>query len=184
RNPAITSLLNGHAVKVRFGSISVTSSVGSIRRSARAQLAPPKPPPITTTRARDCAWEGQGKVNAAAEAAIPRTTFLRVIRRSACMSRFPVCGGGREAAARWSGKGYVLIPQRHRAITLSGRREVSVENGGSSHADRWLADASPEATARHQDRFHLRHLADTHRIVGVEIRLLDAAILHRASAVE
>src|SRR5215212_538272 len=85
---------------------------------------------------------------------------------------------------RWSGKGYVLIPQWHRPDTLSGRREVSVENGRSSHADCRLADASPEAAARHQDRFHLRHLADPHRIVGVEIRLLDAAILHGASAVE
>src|SRR5947207_9770617 len=89
-----------------------------------------------------------------------------------------------KAAARWSGKGYALIPQWHRPDTLSGRREVSVENGRSSHADRRLADASPEATARHQDRFHLRHLVDPHRIVGVEIRLLNAAILHGASAVE
>ena len=54
--------------------------------SARAQAAPPKPPPITTMRAADCAWDGHGKANDAAVVAMPRTTFLRVIRRSASMS--------------------------------------------------------------------------------------------------
>ena len=47
--PTITELLNGHAVKVAFGSTSVTAIFGSAWRSARAQLAPAKPPPTTTT---------------------------------------------------------------------------------------------------------------------------------------
>ena len=50
RWPAITSLLNGQAVKVALGSTSTTSMRGSERRRKRAAVAPPKPPPITTTR--------------------------------------------------------------------------------------------------------------------------------------
>src|ERR1700757_1877271 len=89
RKPAMTSLLNGQAVNVRFGSTSVTCSLGLIFRNARAQAAPPKPPPITTMRAADCARDGEGKANDAAVAAMPRTTFLRVvIRRSASMNTF------------------------------------------------------------------------------------------------
>src|ERR1700737_4820799 len=89
----MTLLLNGQAVKVRFGSTSVTCSLGSIRRSARAQLAPPKPPPITTMRAADCANEGRGNVSDAAVAAMPQTTFLRVIRGSASISIIRLSGG-------------------------------------------------------------------------------------------
>jgi len=55
--------------------------------SARAQLAPPKPPPITTIRAADWASEGQEIDSDAAVAAMPRTTFLRVIWRSAFMGK-------------------------------------------------------------------------------------------------
>jgi hypothetical protein len=53
--------------------------LGLIFRKARAQAAPPKPPPITTTRAADWAWDGQGKANVTAVVAMPRTTFLRVV---------------------------------------------------------------------------------------------------------
>src|SRR4051812_48056899 len=74
----MTSLLKGQAVNVRFGSISVTCNLGSIFRNARAQLAPPKPPPMTTIRAADCANEGHGNVEAAMDAAIPRATSRRV----------------------------------------------------------------------------------------------------------
>src|ERR1700754_204709 len=114
RKPAITSLLNGQATKVRFGSISVTCSRASIRFSARAQLAPPNPPPITTTRAADWASEGDGRVSAAAHAAMPRTTFLRVIRRSAFMRQIQVVSGGREGRRLLSGEADVLVLQRHR----------------------------------------------------------------------
>src|SRR5258706_734732 len=145
RKPAITSLLNGQAAKVRFGSISVTSSFGSIRFNARAQLAPPKPPPITTMRAVDCANEGQAKAHEVADAAMPRTTFLRVIWRSASMSTFPKirrrpCGSPPAA----SGERDVLVPQRHRADPFSCRCEVGVEHGGRRHADRGFTDAAPE----------------------------------------
>src|ERR1700722_5402714 len=51
RSPAITSLLNGHAVNCGLASTSVTSRRGSARRRNRAAVAPPNPPPTTTTRA-------------------------------------------------------------------------------------------------------------------------------------
>ena len=57
------------------------------------EVAPLKPPPITTTRAADCAIEGRGKASAAADAAMPRTTFLRVILRRASIS----------ISGKWSG---------------------------------------------------------------------------------
>ncbi len=83
-----------------------------------------------------------------------------------------------------SGKRNVLIPQRHRANSFAGRREVGVEHGGRRDADRRLADTAPEAAARHDDRLNLRHLADPHRIVGIEVRLLDTAVLDGAPAIE
>ena len=78
----------------------------------------------------------------------------------------------------------IEIGQRHRTDALAGRGEVGVEHGRRSNGDCRLADAAPEATARHHDRFHLRHLADPHRIIGVEVGLLDAAVLDRAAAIE
>src|SRR5258708_2572089 len=87
-------------------------------------------------------------------------------------------------AAWLSGEGDVLVLQRHRADALSRRREVGVEHRGRRHANGRLADAAPEAAARHDDRFHLRHLGDPHRIVGIEVGLLDAAVLDRAAAIE
>jgi len=45
-------------------------------------------------RAADCAREGHGKTDDAADAAMPRTTFLRVIRRSASMSMIRTLSGG------------------------------------------------------------------------------------------
>ena len=40
---------------------------------------------LIADKGADWAMEGQGKANEAADAATPRTTFLRVIRRSASM---------------------------------------------------------------------------------------------------
>src|SRR6185312_13510959 len=59
-----------------------------------------------------------------------------------------------------------------------------VEHGRRSNGDCRLADATPEAAARHHDYFHVRHLAYPHRIIAVEVGLLDATILDRAPAVE
>ena len=69
RKPPITALLNGHAVNVWFASTNVTAILGSSCRKARAQLAPAKPPPTTTTRG--AAWAKVGSGKSAAEAATP-----------------------------------------------------------------------------------------------------------------
>src|SRR5258708_193457 len=287
----MTSLLNGQAVKVRLGSIKVTCSLGSSPLSVRAQLAPPKPPPITTTLAADCANAGSGSAkDAAAAVAAPQNSrrvnrcvmpmaFLISVRRATprsdavrrrrspwrcgssrlrgashretltsrtgyrryrgrkfaelATSRLParsgspnrmppqaaartpqtpalptpqapqsrrrcatlssasmssasirIVAGGTKAAASLSGEGDVLISERHRANPFARRREVGVEHRGRRDADGRLAYAAPEAAARHDDRFDLRHFVDPHRIVGIEILLLDAAILDGASAIE
>src|SRR6188474_1656814 len=76
----MTLLLNGQAVKVLFGSTSVTCNFGSIAFSARAQLAPPKPPPITATRAAACAKAGRGNASAVTVAAPAPQNFRRLMR--------------------------------------------------------------------------------------------------------
>src|SRR5262245_12345286 len=73
-----------------------------------------------------------------------------------------------------------LVFQRYRAEALARRGEVRVQDRGRSHADRRLAHAAPEPAGWHDDRLDFRHLRDLHRVVGVEVRLLDAAILDRA----
>src|SRR5262245_8528611 len=79
--PAMTRLLNGQAMKVRLASTSVTLMRASSALSARAQLAPANPPPITTTRpAAPCASAGIG--NKAAAAAADVITSRRVSRRA------------------------------------------------------------------------------------------------------
>src|ERR1700739_3952830 len=116
---------------------------------------------------------------------MPRTTFLRVIRRSASMSMIRDGAAAIEAAAFFgSGKGDVLVPQRCRADAFSRCREIRIKSGGARHAVRRLADAPPDPAARHDDRLDLRHLGDPHRIIVVEIRLFDAAILDGAPAIE
>ena len=46
----MTVLLKGQVTNALLGSIRVTSIPGSKRRKYLAAVAPPKPPPITTTR--------------------------------------------------------------------------------------------------------------------------------------
>src|SRR5215831_15563323 len=78
RRPAMTSLLNGQAVKVEDASTSVTLIRGSSRLSARAQVAPANPPPTTTTRPPTF-WARPGRENSAAEA--PAAAVLMKSRR-------------------------------------------------------------------------------------------------------
>src|SRR5260221_7478873 len=74
-----------------------------------------------------------------------------------------------------------VVLQRHRADALAGRPVERVQHRRRRDADRRLADAAPDrAAGRQEDGFHFRHLRDAHRVVLVEIRLLDAAVLHRA----
>src|SRR5436190_735025 len=67
---------------------------------------------------------------------------------------------------------------------LSGRREDGVEHRWSGHENRRLADAAPEPARRHDNALDLGHVADAHRVVAVEVGLLDAAVLYRALLVE
>src|SRR3989454_4929999 len=53
RTPLSTRLLNGHDTNSLFGSSRTTSIDGSARRTYLAAVAPPTPPPITTTRRPD-----------------------------------------------------------------------------------------------------------------------------------
>src|ERR1700758_1873480 len=78
----------------------------------------------------------------------------------------------------------VVVLERDRSDTLAGCREERIEHGGGGDEDRRLADAAPESAGRHDDRFAFGHLRDAHRVVGIEVGLLDAAILYRALAVE
>src|SRR5438132_13493738 len=85
------------------------------------------------------------------------------------------------AIAQASHQFNAVVLQRHRADALAGRPVERVHHRRRGDADRRLADSAPHgSTGRHQDRFHFRHLRDAHRVVLVEVRLLDAAVLHRA----
>ena len=94
RTPAITTLLNGQAMNVLFGSSNMTSSRGSARRRNRAAVAPPNPPPTTTTRG--VAWARAMK-GAAISAAAPSTA-----RRPGVHAHSPCgrAGGGDRVRAR------------------------------------------------------------------------------------
>src|SRR6266566_6632986 len=74
--------------------------------------------------------------------------------------------------------------QRDRVDALAGRGKVRVEHGRRGYEDRRLADAAPETAGWHEDRFDLRHLGDAHRVVIIEVGLLDAAVLDGAFLIE
>src|SRR5215216_5167759 len=83
----MTPLLNGQAVNARLASTSVTGMRRSSCLSARATLAPAKPPPTTTTCGSACAMAGRGI--SAADAA----TAAEEARRSRRVIRLPVIAG-------------------------------------------------------------------------------------------
>ena len=61
-----------------------------------------------------------------------------------------------------SGKGDVLVLQRHRTDAFAGGREVGVEHRGRGDANGRFTDAAPEAAARHHDALHLWHRRNAH----------------------
>src|SRR5438552_10138010 len=77
----------------------------------------------------------------------------------------------------------VVVLERDGADALAGGGKERIEHGGRGDEDRRLSDAAPEAARRHHDRFDLRHLADAHHVVVVEVGLLDATILYGTLAV-
>src|SRR5205807_22086 len=114
----MTSLLNGQAVKIVFGSTSVTAHRGSRLFNVRAQLAPAKPPPITTTfPAASCASAGRNDPAAqAATARNRRRVSGRTIIAAASwfLPRIPV-GDGRDFGLREA----LGDPVHHRGGTLA-----------------------------------------------------------------
>src|ERR1044071_2931626 len=89
----MTALLKGQAMYLALGSTSVTCNARSLLFSARAQLAPAKPPPTTTTRgALLSAARAIGRPNAASTppAATPRSTARRLLLVG---TRVPLCNG-------------------------------------------------------------------------------------------
>src|SRR4029077_14751565 len=91
----------------------------------------------------------------------------------------------RNPAAR-SGHADIVVLQRERADTLARRLEIGVQDSGGRYADGRLATAAPaRGSARgRDDRFDLRHFGDAHRVVVVEVGLLDGAVLDCAFLVE
>src|SRR5260370_369232 len=101
--PAITALLNGHAVKVGFGSTSLTSNWGSARRSARAQVAPPKPPPMTTMRSLP--WPSDSLGESATAVAAPGRKWRLVVLLTTGPPPFRSPGGRGGLGGGWGGGG-------------------------------------------------------------------------------
>src|SRR5215831_8791132 len=105
----MTLLLNGQAMKVLFGSTSVTRSLASALRSERAQLAPANPPPITTTwGAAPCATAGAcGRPAAPATASDEASSLRRLIPGTAEQNKSGGRGAQRSMAA--AGLAYVAM---------------------------------------------------------------------------
>src|SRR5260370_1248654 len=162
----MTSLLNGQAVKVLFGSTSVTSRAGLSFFSQRAQVAPPKPPPTTTTLAAPSAETTDG-----AKAA-PAASFRKV--RLLAMADYLPCAPSHWAMASISASSK---PLAMRPITVAGRAPLL-------NSRMRLAVSAPEAARRHQRGLDPGHLVNAHDVVAVEVGLLDRAVLDRDLAVE
>src|SRR5690348_1388575 len=69
-----------------------------------------------------------------------------------------------------------VVLERQRADALAGRGKDRVAHGGRDRGLAGLADAAPETAARREHRLDLRHLAQAHHPVVVEVRLLDASV--------
>src|SRR6266567_3119390 len=83
-----------------------------------------------------------------------------------------------------SGLFQILVLEWYRADTFPRRSVNRIEHRGRGHEDRRLANAAPEAARWHDDRLDLRHRPHAHEVIGVEVLLLDAAILDGAFAIE
>src|SRR6266446_6309764 len=93
-------------------------------------------------------------------------------------------GGLSDRRSRSSRRADAVVLQRDRAEALAGRRVDRVEHRRRGHPDRGLADSAPEAAGGHDNGLDLGHLADAQHVIGIEVRLLDRAILDRALAVD
>src|SRR6266851_383175 len=78
----------------------------------------------------------------------------------------------------------ILVLERYRADAFPRRGVNRIKHRGRGDEDSRLANATPEAARWHDYRLDLRHRFHAHDLIGVEILLLDAAILDRALAIE
>src|SRR6266446_4049574 len=162
-----------------------TVSSGSITTQAVISGAPP---------AARTGCGPNGISNPSASEPPTAATLARTERRSMCAMSFMASAGHAEQSRRSGGlddrrsrssrRADAVVLQRDRAEALAGRRVDRVEHRRRRHPDRGLADAGPEAAGGHDNGLDLGHLADAQHVVGIEVRLLDRAILDRALAVD
>src|ERR1039457_2441982 len=201
----------GGAVYTALASTMVTARCGAAFLSARAQVAPANPPPMTIT-CGPAPWESRGEGNIAAETPAAAAVFknwrrfvrVPVISDSAwtanpsdsdqtetdgaptgqIVASVKIKSGGARRRPDVSHQDKTVVPEREGSIPLAGGRRDGVKHRWRCNTDRRLAHTAPEPARRHDDGLDLRHLLDAHHIVGVKILLLDPTILDGAAPEE
>src|SRR5712691_4450588 len=127
----MTSLLNGQAVNVALCSTSVTTRRGSRRFKARAQVAPAKPPPTTTTRPAE-PWARAGRNGSAVQAI--SAICCRMRRRVVCPAVIVAALIGLRRVPRRDGRdlglGEALGDAVHHGCLALSRAKVSQRRDG------------------------------------------------------
>src|SRR5437773_7727012 len=133
RTPLSTRLLNGHDTNSLFGSSRTTSIDGSASRAYLAAVAPPQPPPITTTRRPGfCAKSDAVGAQRAASRLSPIPDVPRKSLRVQSFMRASVQSDSAEAAGRF----------------VPGRQHSPPERDRDDQHDR----AAPAERRRQEDR--------------------------------
>src|SRR6266850_278316 len=163
RTPLSTRLLNGHDTNSLFGSSKTTSIDGSASRTYLAAVAPPQPPPITTTRRPGfCAKSETLGAHPAASRPRPIPDVPRNSLRVQSLMRASVESDGAEAAGRFVPGRKHSPPERDRddqrdsaAPAERGRQEdrrpelleepgLRRDQSGEGRADGEARDGGPE----------------------------------------
>ena len=100
---------------------------------------------------------------------------------TACSGRAPATAVFVERRRPKSGRtGEILPPDRQHAQPLAGGSKDRVGHGGLNHGCTGLADAAPFLARRGRDvDFGLGRVLEAHDRIGIEVALLDPAVLHR-----
>src|SRR5262249_35321249 len=93
-----------------------------------------------------------------------------------------VTGGRKPPFTHLCRHGNLVVLERERADALARRLEIGVKHRGCRHADGRLTYAAPWILAArgHDDRFYLWHIGNPHRVVTIEVGLLDGSVLDGA----